>query len=122
MKKIIFLILIGIFASCSLLKNKVATPTFNPGTGDYTNSVTVSINCITSGATIYVHRYVTLHTNADLNLPPAVIVSDNWTEYTSSLTFKTNNYLITRVTLSAYAEKEGMETSSTNSAIYILRK
>ncbi|MEJ5284178.1 MAG: hypothetical protein WHS77_03915 [Brevinematales bacterium] len=122
MKKIIFLALIAVFASCSLLKNKVATPTFNPGTGDYTNSVTVNVNCSTLGATIYIHRYVTFHTNADLNVTPAVIVSDNWTTYISSLTFTTNAYLVTRVTLYAYAEKEGMETSSTNSAIYILRK
>ncbi|MCX7820188.1 MAG: hypothetical protein N2258_00740 [Brevinematales bacterium] len=122
MKKTLFILLLFTLVSCSLLKNRVSTPTFNPGTGIYTNSVTVSVNCLTPDAIIYVKRYVTFHTNTDLNLPPAVTVSDNWVEYSAPLTFRTNTYLVTRVTLSAYAEKEGMETSSTNSAIYELRK
>ncbi|QJR23130.1 hypothetical protein BREVNS_2380 [Brevinematales bacterium NS] len=109
-------------AGCALFMQTVATPTFSPGSGVYTNSVTVSVDCATEDATIKIKRSVVFYSNANLSLPPAVTVEDEWTEYTGALTFRTNIYVVVKVTLSAYAEKEGMKPSATNSATYELRK
>ncbi|URA09828.1 chitobiase/beta-hexosaminidase C-terminal domain-containing protein [Thermospira aquatica] len=126
MKRIVGLVLFGLVMvtlGCALLFKTVATPTFSPGSGEYTNSVTVTVSCDTPDAIIYINRSVNFYSNANLSLPPAVTVTDEWTEYTGPLTFRTNStYVAVRIVLSAYAEKEGLQTSATNSATYILRK
>ncbi|MFN4216932.1 MAG: hypothetical protein ACK4HQ_05995, partial [Brevinematales bacterium] len=57
-------------AGCSLFMQTVATPTFSPGSGVYTNSVTVSVNCTTEDAIIKIKREVTFYSNTNLFLPP----------------------------------------------------
>lgn len=124
-KNILCLILMLIFltAGCSIISNRVSEPVFSPGSGNYTNSVTVTVSCPTLDSTIYVKRDVTFYSNQNLNLPPAVQTSDSWTEYYSPLTFRTNTlYVVVRVLLYAYATVEGLEPSSTNSATYYLYK
>src|SRR5207302_6122638 len=74
-------------------QQQVATPTFSPGGGTYTGSVTVSISEATSGATIY---YTTDGST------PAV--------YTGALTFTQTT------TLQAMAAASGMTNSAVASA------
>jgi len=120
---IIFLGSIGIiFSSCSLLKNRVATPIFVPESGVYTNSVDVTVYCYTRDAIIYVKRVAYFYTNVNINTPPAVVVSDDWGEYFNPISLRTNLYIVTKVELSAYATKEDMDVSLTNTATYELRK
>lgn len=124
MRKMWVLFLIGgvVISGCSLWRTRVAMPTFSPGGGVYTNSVTVSVQCSTDDAEIMIKRRVSFHTNVDITLPPAVVTEDEWTTYLSPVTFRTNVYVLTRVTLSAYGEKEGVKVSETNVATYELRK
>ena len=68
----------------------VATPTFTPVAGTYTEPQTVTINCATEGATIY---YTT-----DGNEP-----TESSTQYTAGITLNTNT------TVKAIAVKDGAE-------------
>ena len=70
------------------LQQKVATPTFTPAAGSYTEPQTVTINCATQGATIY---YTT-----DGTEPTA-----NSTQYTDGFTLNANT------TVKAIAVKDG---------------
>ena len=81
----------------------VATPTFSPGGGTYTGSVTVSISDATSGATIY---YTT-----DGSTP-----TTSSTVYTGALTFTQTT------TLKAMAAATGMTNSAVASAIYTVQQ
>ena len=78
---------------------KVATPAFSQPTGTYIETVTVSLSCTTSGATI---RYTT-----DGNDP-----TSSSTQYSSPLTFTTTT------SLKARAFKSGMADSDAASATY----
>jgi hypothetical protein len=78
---------------------KVATPTFSPAPGTYTGSVTVTISCATSGATI---RYTTNGTDP----------TSSSSVYSSPLTFTTTT------TLKARAFKSGMTPSDVATGTY----
>src|SRR5207302_2943313 len=86
-------------ATYIIQQQQVATPTFSPGGGTYTGSVTVSISEATSGATIY---YTTDGST------PAV--------YTGALTFTQTT------TLQAMAAASGMTNSAVASATYIIQQ
>jgi len=108
---------------CSQILNRVSMPTFDPTGGDYTNSVTVTVSCSTLGATIYIRRTAIFYSNTNLSLPPATQTTDQWTEYVSPLTFRTNSvYPVVRIVLEAYATQEEKDPSKTNSATYTLYK
>jgi len=81
----------------------VATPTFSPGGGTYTGSVTVSISDATSGATIY---YTT-----DGSTP-----TTSSSVYTGALTFTQTT------TLKAMAAASGMTNSGVASATYTIQQ
>src|SRR6266702_1159934 len=81
----------------------VATPTFSPGGGTYTGSVTVSISDATSGATIY---YTT-----DGSTP-----TTSSAVYTGALTFTQTT------TLKAMAAASGMTNSGVASATYTIQQ
>src|SRR6266700_513203 len=81
----------------------VATPTFSPGGGTYTGSVTVSISDATSGATIY---YTT-----DGSTP-----TTSSAVYTGALTFTQTT------TLNAMAAAPGMTDSGVASATYTIQQ
>ena len=78
----------------------VATPTFSPAAGTYTEAQNVSITCATDGATIY---YSTVSENGP------------WTEYTEAITVEES------VTIWAYAEKDGYNNSAVASATYTIQ-
>ena len=81
---------------------KAATPTFSQPTGTYSETVTVSLSCTTSGATI---RYTT-----DGSDP-----TSSSTPYSSPLTFTTTT------TLKARAFKSGMASSDIAGATYTVK-
>ena len=81
--------------------NKVATPTFSPAAGTYTEVQNVEINCTTDGATIY---YTT-----DGNDPT-----------TSSAVYSTAIEVAQNMTIKAMAVKEGMTNSNVATAEYII--
>ncbi len=119
MKKIGLILITLMLAACS---DRVATPTFDPEGGTFTNIVDVEVSCATLGATIYVKREVKFYNNSNPNTP-ATSTSDNWTTYSGVITFRTNSvYDFVIITLSAYAEKAGNDPSSTNSATYKVTK
>ena len=78
----------------------VATPTFSPAAGTYTEAQNVSITCATDGATIY---YSTVSENGP------------WTEYTEAIAVEES------VTIWAYAEKDGYNNSAVASATYTIQ-
>ena len=78
----------------------VATPTFSPAAGTYTEAQSVSITCSTEGAIIY---YSTVSENGP------------WTEYTNAITVDET------MTIWAYAEKEGYNNSSIAEATYTIQ-
>lgn len=78
----------------------VATPTFSPAAGTYTEAQNVSITCATDGATIY---YSTVSENGP------------WTEYTEAIAVEES------VTIWAYAEKDGYNNSDVASATYTIQ-
>ena len=78
----------------------VATPTFSPAAGTYTEIQNVSITCATDGATIY---YSTVSENGP------------WTEYTEAIAVEES------VTIWAYAEKDGYNNSAVASATYTIQ-
>ncbi len=78
----------------------VATPTFSPAAGTYTEAQNVSITCATDGATIY---YSTVSENGP------------WTEYTEAIAVEES------VTIWAYAEKDGYNDSPVASATYTIQ-
>ena len=82
-----------------LAREQVVAPSFSPGAGTYTGSVSVSVSCATSGATI---RYTT--NGAD---PTA-----SSTVYAAPLVFNVTT------TLKARAFKSGMGDSTIASAVY----
>ncbi|WMJ23960.1 chitobiase/beta-hexosaminidase C-terminal domain-containing protein [Paludicola sp. MB14-C6] len=79
----------------------VTTPTFNPQGGTYANSLSVSISCSTSGATI---RYTT----------------DGTEPTTASATYTSAINVSTTTTVKAKAFKSGMNASSTASVTYTI--
>src|SRR6266705_2655777 len=81
----------------------VATPTFSPGGGTYTGSVTVSISDATSGATIY---YTT----------------DGSTPTTSSAVYSGALTFTQTTTLKAMAAASGMTNSGVASATYTIQQ
>src|SRR5437899_432724 len=84
-------------------QQQVATPTFSPGAGTYTGSVTVTISDATSGATIY---YTT-----DGSTP-----TTSSAVYSGALTFTQNT------TLKAMAAASGMTNSGVASATYTVQQ
>jgi hypothetical protein len=85
------------------IQQRVATPTFSPGGGTYTGSVTVTVSDATSGATIY---YTT-----DGSTP-----TTSSAVYTGALTFTRTT------TLNAMAAASGMTNSAVASAIYTVQQ
>jgi len=82
-------------------QNTVQIPTFNPPGGDYTSQQSVTINCVTSGATI---RYTTNGIDpTEASTPYAVAITVSAT-----------------TTLKAKAFKSGWTPSSVASAIYTI--
>ena len=79
----------------------VATPTFNPGEGTYTEAQNVEINCATDGATIYY--------SLDGSDP-----TTNGTEYSSAIT------IAETTTVKAFAMKQGYNNSPIASATYTI--
>src|SRR2546422_862676 len=82
---------------------RVATPTFSPGGGTYTGSVTVAISDATSGATIH---YTTDGSTPTTSSPV----------YSSALTFNQTT------TLKAMAAASGMTDSAVASATYTIQQ
>lgn len=80
---------------------KVATPTFSPAAGTYTEVQNVEINCTTDGATIY---YTT----------------DGDDPTTSSAVYSTAIEVAQNMTIKAMAVKEDMENSAVASATYTI--
>ena len=78
---------------------QVSKPTFSPGTGTYTTSQNVTINCNTAGATIH---YTT----------------DGSTPTTASNVFSTPILVETTTTIKAMAVKTGLEPSEVATATY----
>ena len=78
----------------------VATPTFSPAAGTYTEAQTVSITCTTEGATIY---YSTVSENGP------------WTQYSEAIQVEES------MTIWAYAEKEGYNDSPVSEATYTIQ-
>ena len=78
----------------------VASPTFNPPAGTYSEELNVSIACATNGATIY---YST------------VSASGPWTTFTGPISVNET------MTIWAYAEKEGYNDSPVASATYTIQ-
>jgi len=85
------------------VQQKVATPTFSPGGGTYTGSVTVTISDATSGATI--------HYTTDGSTP-----TTSSAVYTGALTFTQTT------TLKAMAAASGMTNSAVASATYTVQQ
>src|SRR6266581_3585263 len=85
------------------IQQRVATPTFSPGGGTYTGSVTVSISDATSGATIY------YTTNGSTPTTSSAV-------YTGALTFTQTT------TLKAMAAASGMTNSGVASATYTIQQ
>ena len=81
----------------------VATPTFNPESGTYSEPLSVTISCATEGATIY---YTT-----DGSTP-----SESSTEYTTALS------ITETTTVKAIATKDGYLNSGIASATYIINE
>jgi phage pi2 protein 07 len=79
----------------------VATPTFNPAAGTYTETQTVEISCTTDGATIYY--------TLDGNDP-----TTESAEYTEALTIEETT------TVKAFAVKEGFNNSAIATATYTI--
>src|SRR5438309_7793762 len=84
-------------------QQRVATPTFSPGGGTYTGSVTVAISDATSGATIH---YTTDGSTPTTSSPV----------YSSALTFNQTT------TLKAMAAASGMTDSGVASATYTIQQ
>ena len=78
----------------------VATPTFSPTAGTYTEEQDVSITCATDGATIY---YSTVSENGP------------WTPYSGAIQVEES------MTIWAYAEKEGYNDSPVSEATYTIQ-
>ncbi|MCR5036770.1 MAG: chitobiase/beta-hexosaminidase C-terminal domain-containing protein [Bacteroidales bacterium] len=83
--------------------SSVATPTFSPAAGTYTEAQNVTISCATTGATIY------YTTNGD-------------TPTTSSLVYSTPIAISTTTTVKAMAVKTGMDNSSVATATYTIQQ
>src|SRR6266704_179312 len=93
----------GVASATYTVQQQVATPTFSPGGGTYTGSVTVSINDASSGATIY------YTTNGSTPTTSSVV-------YTGALTFTQTT------TLKAMAAASGMTNSGVASATYTVQQ
>jgi len=81
----------------------VATPTFSPAAGTYSEAQNVTISCTTTGATIY---YTT----------------DGTTPTTSSSVYSTPIAISTTTTVKAMAVKTGMDNSSVATATYTIQQ
>src|SRR6266705_2595058 len=93
----------GVASATYTIQQRVATPTFSPGGGTYTGSVTVSINDATSGATIY------YTTNGSTPTTSSAV-------YSGALTFTQTT------TLKAMAAATGMTNSAVASATYTIQQ
>lgn len=80
---------------------QVATPTFTPAAGEYTEAQNVEIACTTEGATIY---YTLDGTDPTVNS----------TAYTTTITISDST------TVKAFAVKEGMTDSEIATAVYVI--
>lgn len=80
---------------------KVATPTFSPASGSYTEAPSVEISCATDGATIYYTTDGTDPTTSSTKYISAIAISET-------------------TTLKAIAMKDGMEPSSIAEAVYTI--
>lgn len=80
---------------------QVATPTFTPAVGEYTEAQNVEIACTTEGATIY---YTLDGTDPTVNS----------TAYTTTITISDST------TVKAFAVKEGMTDSEIATAVYVI--
>src|SRR5207245_858608 len=92
----------GVASATYTVQQQVATPTFSPGGGTYTGSVTVTIGDANSGATIH---YTTDGSTPTTSSPV----------YSSALTFNQTT------TLKAMAAASGMTNSGVASATYTIR-
>src|SRR5207245_8733071 len=90
-------------ATYTVQQQQVATPTFSPGGGTYTGSVTVSISDATSGATIH---YTTDGSTPTTSSPV----------YGGALTFNQTS------TLKSMAAASGMTNSGVASATYTIQQ
>src|SRR5207245_3836624 len=90
-------------ATYTIQQQQVATPTFSPGGGTYTGSVTVTINDATSGATIY------YTTNGSTPTTSSAV-------YSGALTFTQTT------TLKAMAAANGMTNRGGASATYTIQQ
>ncbi len=93
----------GVASATYTVQQQVATPTFSPGGGTYTGSVTVSINDASSGATIY------YTTNGSTPTTSSAV-------YTGALTFTQTT------TLKAMAAASGMTNSGVANATYTVQQ
>src|SRR6266699_195254 len=93
----------GVASATYTVQQPVATPTFSPGGGTYTGSVTVSINDASSGATIY------YTTNGSTPTTSSAV-------YSGALTFTQTT------TLKAMAAASGMTNSGVASATYTVQQ
>ena len=84
----------------------VATPTFSPAAGDYTEEINVTITCATEGATIY---YTIDGTD------PIAPTGISGTEYTQPIALNDTT------TVKAVAIKQGMNDSEIATAVYNIR-
>src|SRR6266568_62221 len=93
----------GVANATYTVQQQVATPTFSPGGGTYTGSVTVSINDASSGATIY------YTTNGSTPTTSSAV-------YSGALTFTQTT------TLKAMAAASGMTNSGVANATYTVQQ